>query len=417
MSDRTDAIVEEVMQEYEQRRARQQLLGEAPRSPEALAKRTAERVVGQRQAARTLAVAFRHHGMRTRLLRAGGAEAAQALPRNQVLLIGPTGSGKTLLVRTMAELTELPFVAADTSQFTETGYVGTSAEDLCRSLLTRAEGKFATAETGILFLDEIDKTRARSVGGGRDVSGEGAQECLLSIIDGGYLQVEFPGRGQPGSAKRTFNTGNLQVVAAGAFSGLEEIVARRVEGVRHLGFGVQDRRPHAEQDSEVLRQVIPQDLIEYGLKPELVGRFRTICVLDDLCESDLLAILCDLETGPVRMAQQLAELEGFRLNFHPALLQEITRRAMATRLGARYLQGLVQRATERVFFEMPSKVSHHRTSNAVVMLGPQSLVDGTYEVNWVRETTASSSEVTAGPERFDERDDYADTLSAVGQAG
>jgi ATP-dependent Clp protease ATP-binding subunit ClpX len=352
--------------------------------PHEIAEQLSREVVGQDQAVQRCAVILRQHMLRVRHHCLRNTDA-QMLPRHTVLLIGPTGTGKSLLARALAGLSGLPFHSEDLTTVSETGYVGRDCSDILQSMVRKAGG-LLPAGCSIIFLDELDKLAA-SAGRTRDISGEGAQELLLRIIEGGPLEA-MPGkwmRGMPRSSE-SLNTDNVLVIAAGAFVGLDAIVKRRLRGRRVFGFSTQARlsSPDKMASQSCALTVTTDDLIGFGLKPELVGRFTDIISLSALGREELLGIL-GLPQGPLEACQRLASLEGFSIEFTEELLDAIADEAVDSGMGARNLQAIVSRLTYRAFYEMPGHRRKLGIERPVAVFDKQALADGSYRVVEVAE--------------------------------
>ena len=353
------------------------LLGRLP-SPRELALSVQRSVVGQDAAVRELAAVMRQH-----LLRARASE--RGLPcvprwRDTVLLIGPTGVGKTHMVRAFARICGLPFHAEDCGQLSGTGYVGRSAVDAVQDLIVAAEGDVADAQRGVLFLDELDKLRAQA-SDGRDVRGNDVQVELLALLEGRRLNLANTGssRERREVHQGPFETHGLCIIAAGAFEGLEEIVRERLRPKSgRIGFGPGSATCELDQlpRTNLLSQVTPDDLIAYGLRPELAGRLNTIIALRELDESDLQSILDQEHCGPIARLREMAFLEGLRVEFTADFLSRAARLASSAGLGARPLDSLVSRATRRAMFEVPGTAE----AGSTLRFREDALDDGTYEV-------------------------------------
>ena len=328
--------------------------GERLLSPQEIKDRLDEYVIGQHEAKKILSVAVHNHYKRVFYADALGHDVE--LEKSNILLVGPSGSGKTLLAKTLAKVLRVPFAIADATTLTEAGYVGEDVENILVQLLQNADYDLEAAGKGIIYIDEIDKISRKGDGPSitRDVSGEGVQQALLKIIEG--TEANIPpkgGRKHPQQEFIRMNTGNILFIVGGAFVGLDKIVESRMSG-GSMGFGAKVRSSKETPLAELLEKIHPQDLVQFGLIPEFVGRIPIITHVDELDEPDLVRILTEPKNALVRQYQKLFELDHVTLRFTPNALKAIAARAIERKTGARGLRNVMDKIMLDIMFKLPS---------------------------------------------------------------
>ena len=333
-----------------------------------------QHVIGHDEVKKVLSVAVHNHYRRLeaaeRKSRGADEFAEVEIEKSNILLVGPTGTGKTLLAKTLAKLLGVPFAIGDATVLTQAGYVGEDVENLVRYLLQNADGDVELAKRGIIYVDEIDKIASRTdnVSITRDVSGEGVQQALLKIVEGTICRIPPKGgRKHPDQEYIEVDTSNILFICGGAFVGLDKIVAART-GRHAIGFGTPGGETGAEAEASAPLDVRPEDLVKFGLIPEFTGRLPVITTMKELSEDDLVRVLTEPKNSLVRQYQKLLAMDGVTLEFEPEALRELAKMALRRKTGARGLRAEMERLMTEVMYEAPGNPKMRKVSVTPAMI-------------------------------------------------